>query len=58
VIARRGVAMDAISLILDDGEIWLQYATRINILGEKEEDLTDLRQQCFQIPKTLHILAM
>jgi hypothetical protein len=37
--------MDAISFILENGETWLQYATRINILNESKESLTNLRQQ-------------
>jgi len=35
--------MDAIDFILENGEAWLQYATRINILKESKESLTDLR---------------
>jgi len=35
--------MDAIDFILENGEVWLQYATRINILKESKESLTDLR---------------
>jgi hypothetical protein len=37
--------MSAIDFILDDGEIWLQYATRINLLGENEESLANVKQQ-------------
>jgi len=37
--------MDPVSFILDSGEKWLQYAVRLNILGESKESLTQLRQQ-------------
>jgi len=37
--------MDAISFILNNGETWLQYATRLNILKESKESLSDLRLQ-------------
>jgi len=37
--------MDAINFILENGEIWLQYATRKNILLENKDDLSDLYKQ-------------
>ena len=37
--------MNAINFILDKGEIWLQYAAKINILNENKECLVDLRRQ-------------
>jgi len=37
--------MDAINFILEKGETWLQYATRLNILKESKENLSDLRLQ-------------
>jgi len=37
--------MDAINFILEKGETWLQYATRLNILKESKESLSDLRLQ-------------
>ena len=37
--------MDAIGFILENGEVWLQYATKLNILKESKEDLVDLRLQ-------------
>lgn len=43
--------MDAISYIMENGEIWLQYATKINILNERKESLEDLRQQVLSDPK-------
>jgi len=43
--------MDAISFILQNGETWLQYATRMNSLKESKENLTGLRQQAFSDPK-------
>ena len=43
--------MDTISFILENGDAWLQYATRLNILKESKESLTDLRQQALSDPK-------
>jgi hypothetical protein len=43
--------MDALSFILEKGDAWLQYATRINILKERKEDLTDLRLKALSDPK-------
>ena len=43
--------MDAINFILENGEVWLQYATRINILKESKESLADLRQQALSDSK-------
>lgn len=37
--------MNAINFILESGEVWLQYATRKNILKENNQSLTDLRRQ-------------
>ena len=33
------------SFILNDGDSWLQYTTKLNILGESKESLADLRLQ-------------
>ncbi|WP_270297728.1 hypothetical protein [Eggerthella sinensis] len=43
--------MAALDYILDDGEIWLQYATRINILSEDKESLVDLKDQVLIDPR-------
>jgi len=43
--------MDAISFILKNGDTWLQYATRINILKESKEGLADLKLQALSEPK-------
>jgi len=43
--------VDAISFILNDGEVWLRYAARLNILRESRESLTDLRLQALSDPK-------
>ena len=37
--------MDAISFILEKGDIWLQYATKLIILNESKASLSDLLQQ-------------
>ena len=43
--------MDAISHILGNGDAWLQYAARINILKESKERLADLKLQALSEPK-------
>ena len=43
--------MDVIDFILNNGDAWLQYATRINILNERKDDLADLRLQALSEPK-------
>lgn len=43
--------MSYIEYILENGESWLLYATRINLLNEKKEDLKELRQQALSEPK-------
>ena len=43
--------MDAIKYILDNGETWLQYAAKINILNESKDNLSDLRLQALADPK-------
>ena len=43
--------MNAISFILENGQAWLQYATRINILKERKESLTDLHLQALSDSK-------
>ena len=48
--------MDAISFILENGEIWLQYATRINIIKESKEHLADLCQQALSNPNIIAYL--
>ena len=42
--------MDAVSFILENGDTWLQYATRVNILNESNGNLTELRQQVVSDP--------
>jgi len=37
--------MDVVSFILNNGETWLQYATKLNIIKESKENLSDLRLQ-------------
>jgi len=37
--------MEAISFVLENGEAWLKYAARLNILNESKESLSDLRLQ-------------
>jgi hypothetical protein len=36
--------MGAIRFILEKGEAWLQYATRVNILNESKDCLIDLSE--------------
>jgi len=43
--------MDAISFILGNGDKWLQFAARKNILKENEESLADLRLQALSDSK-------
>ena len=43
--------MGTIEFILENGDAWLQYAARINILNERKENLADLRQQTLSDPK-------
>ena len=43
--------MNTINFILEKGDTWLQYATRINILKEPKEKLSDLRLQALSDPK-------
>ena len=43
--------MDAIKYILENGETWLQYAVRKNILTESKESLSVLRLQALADPK-------
>jgi len=43
--------MNPIDFILENGETWLQYAIRINILKESKGNLTGLRQQALSDPK-------
>ena len=43
--------MSYIKYILENGESWLLYATRINLLNESKEDLKELRQQALSEPK-------
>ena len=43
--------MDAIKFILENGDAWLKYAVKINILNESKETLTDLRLQALSEPK-------
>jgi hypothetical protein len=43
--------MNITDFILNNGDSWLQYATRLNILNEHKENLTDLRLQVLTDPK-------
>jgi len=43
--------MDALDFILEKGEEWLQYAVRINMLGESKDDLKDLHRKVLSDPK-------
>ena len=43
--------MNIINFILENGDAWLQYATRINILKENKESLADLKLQALSEPK-------
>jgi hypothetical protein len=43
--------MDAINFILEKGDTWLQYATRLNILKENKDRLIELRLQALSDPK-------
>ena len=43
--------MYAIKFILENGDAWLKYAVKINILNEPEENLTDLRSRALSDPK-------
>ena len=45
-----GFSMDAINFILKNGEAWLQYATKVNILKESKERLTELKCQALNDP--------
>ncbi|MDR0508441.1 MAG: hypothetical protein LBG63_01245, partial [Candidatus Methanoplasma sp.] len=43
--------MDALSFILNNGDAWLQYAARLNLLKESKESLECLRSQALTDPK-------
>ena len=43
--------MDALSFIMENGEAWLQYATKVNIQKVNKESLADLRLQALSDPK-------
>jgi len=43
--------MNAISFILANGDPWLKYATRQNLLDESKDSLTDLRLQALSDPR-------
>ena len=43
--------MDVISFILEHGEIWLQYATKLKIQRESKESLSDMRLQVLSEPR-------
>jgi len=49
--------MVIIDFILNNGDPWLQYATRLNILNEKKEQLADLRSQVLSDPKIIGYLS-
>jgi len=48
--------MGVIDFILNNGDPWLQYATRLNILSESKEQLADLRLQVLSDPKIIGYL--
>jgi hypothetical protein len=43
--------MDTIGFILEKGDAWLQYTTKLNILKEDKDSLTELRLQALSDPK-------
>lgn len=43
--------MNSLAYIMENGEAWLKYATKLNILSESKESLTDLRRQALSDPK-------
>lgn len=43
--------MNVIDFIMENGEPWLQYSTKINILNEKKESLLDLKMQALSDTK-------
>ena len=43
--------MNAINFILENGDVWLQYAARINSLKERKDSLIDLRLRALSDPK-------
>jgi hypothetical protein len=43
--------MNAINFIIEKGDTWLQYSTRLNILKENKDRLTELRLQTLSDPK-------
>ena len=49
--------MGIIDFILNTGDPWPQYATRLNILHENKEQLTDLRSQALSDPKIIGYLS-
>ena len=49
--------MGIIDFILNNGDPWLQYATRLNILHENKEQLVDLRLQVLSDPKIIGYLS-
>ena len=48
--------MDTVRFILENGDAWLQYAVRINILNESKESLADLRIKALSDPKIKNYL--
>jgi len=49
--------METVNFILKNGETWLQYAARINLLQESKESLTDLRLQALADSKITAYLS-
>ena len=43
--------MNALNCILEDGEVWLQYAIKLNLLHESSNDLVELKKQSLSSPK-------
>lgn len=37
--------MNDLQFILENGESWLQYAVKVNVLGESKNSLKELRKQ-------------
>lgn len=43
--------MNYLDFILENGEAWLQYAVKLNVLGESKDSLKELREQALSDPK-------
>lgn len=43
--------MNDLQFVLENGESWLQYAVKVNVLGESKNSLKELRKQALSNPK-------